>query len=223
VLLFLIGVVLSFIQQVRMSTQEQQAEVKAHEKEIRDQGDIKYTQGQLDSINKMLANVISSHASDSQDLTKDLLRGIMAASHGADHKDQMTDAQLCSRTTDLANKIRVFETDFSKSEESERDKWIRELSGATGAERQSLERNSFQQERQRSKDHEEKFVNDFLSDVKYDHDQIIDRLSAPQRDQLVGHNGQEEASISVGQLVGWETGYRFASYLDQLAKALCSK
>lgn len=74
IFIFLVSVVLGFVQQVRSTAQEKQTETKAHEKELRDSGEIKYMQGQLDSIGKIMSNL--SSGSDPKQ-TAAILKGIL--------------------------------------------------------------------------------------------------------------------------------------------------
>ena len=50
IFLFLIGLVLSIVQQVRITSAQQGADAVAHAKDIQNEGATKFTQGQLDSI-----------------------------------------------------------------------------------------------------------------------------------------------------------------------------
>ena len=74
--LFFVGLVLSVIQQVRMTTQQTLAESAAHDKDVRIEGDAKYTQGQLESINKVISSLVLSNTSTQE--VKDILRGIQS-------------------------------------------------------------------------------------------------------------------------------------------------
>lgn len=76
VFLFLISVVLAFIQQVRNSTQQQLAEQRAAQAELKSTGDIKYMQGQLDTTNRVLGIVAAN--SDPKQIAS-LLQGLLAA------------------------------------------------------------------------------------------------------------------------------------------------
>jgi hypothetical protein len=158
-----------------------------------------------------------------KDFAESVLKAIQAPKPALSQGSPVTDAQLCERTTTLAKKIRSFETDFSSSERAEEERTFQQMVGKTREEQFTLQQNDVQQETQRNQSHVGEFQSRFLSDVKYDHDQIIDRLPAAKRDQLTGHNGESETIISVGHLVGAETGYGVANYLDELANTLCSK
>jgi hypothetical protein len=74
--LFLLSIVLSFIQQVRNTTQQRAADGKAAQAELKSTGDIKYMQGELDSINKVLGT-LSANSDPKQ--TAAILKGIMPA------------------------------------------------------------------------------------------------------------------------------------------------
>jgi len=75
VFLFLVSVVLAFVQQVRSSTQQQLAEEKTAQAELKSTGDIKYMQGQLDTTNKILG-IVAANSDPKQ--TASLLQGLLA-------------------------------------------------------------------------------------------------------------------------------------------------
>jgi hypothetical protein len=73
VVLFLVSVLLAFVQQIRSTTQQLAAEQKAAQAELKSGGDIKYMQGQLDTMNRVLATVAAN--SDPKTMAR-LLRGV---------------------------------------------------------------------------------------------------------------------------------------------------
>lgn len=83
--LFLVAVILGFIQQVRQTSEQKEADEKANAAELRNEGNIKYMQGQLDSINKVLTTVVSQGGDSG--LGKALLKALAAqASAASSHK-----------------------------------------------------------------------------------------------------------------------------------------
>src|SRR5258708_7514868 len=75
VFLFMVSMILALVQQVRSSAQQQAAEQKAQQTERRSRGDIKDTQGQLDTMNRVLGNLASN--SDPKQ-TALLLQGLLS-------------------------------------------------------------------------------------------------------------------------------------------------
>jgi hypothetical protein len=171
----------------------------------------------------MLANVVSSHAPDTQGLTKDLLNGILAASHSSSGAQQMTDAELCNRTTTLAQQMRTFESESAAADRDKELKEFQEAVGKTQEERTAIWNRQSQERYQRMLTHDAQFENRFMSDAKYDQDRIFDRIPVKTRDEIVGHNGEAESVLRQSKFVGAGNGFMLASYLDELAKALCVK
>jgi hypothetical protein len=180
-------------------------------------------EGELKTTTEIMEGIAKTGIPGLREFATSVLNAIQFPKQASPQAPVITNAQLCQRATSLALKIRSFERGYNAREESERNNWLSQMAGKTQAEQIALERGSVQQEVQRMQNHRQEFVDKYMSDVKYDHDQIVNRLTPDQRDQLVRNNGNEEASISVGQLIGADSGYRTATYLDQLAKTLCSK
>lgn len=117
--LFLVGVVLAFCQQVRMTTLQTTADEKDHQKEVKNEGEIKYTQGQLDSINKVLAQAIQTGGAPDKSLTNALLKGAMQASQARSFGveppaiQRMTNAQLKAKVMDFVQQLRKMSADVS--------------------------------------------------------------------------------------------------------------
>lgn len=83
--LFVIAVVLGFIQQIRQTSQQEEVDEKTAAAELRNEGNVKYMQGQLDSINKVLTTVVSQGGDSG--LAKTLLKALAAqASAASSHK-----------------------------------------------------------------------------------------------------------------------------------------
>lgn len=106
----LIAIVLAFVQQVRLSEQIQKNEQIATAKEQKLTGEQKYTQGQLDSINKVLTAVVSNESTGSQQ--KVLLTGLLAAVKErppqSNEPQAVANAALKEETFAVARKIREF-------------------------------------------------------------------------------------------------------------------
>jgi hypothetical protein len=178
-------------------------------------------EGQVTTISGIMGGIAKTGIPGLKEFAESVLRAVQASKQ-VSAQSRITNAQLCERTTSLAKSIRSFEIDFGSTERTEQDKMMRQLNGATREQMIAINENYARQEMQRSQTHRDEFETRYLSDAKYDHDQIIDRLSAAQRDELTSRNGEAETIVSVGHLVGAMSAYGVANYLDGLAKTLCS-
>lgn len=123
VFLFLISLVLAFVQQVRNTAQQQAANQKATQAELRSTGEIKYMQGQLDSINKVLST-LSSNSNPQQ--TIGILKSLMLQpSKDVDIICQKLEAcpspELRKRALLLANRLDDLYLQFDKAAREEVD------------------------------------------------------------------------------------------------------
>jgi hypothetical protein len=178
--------------------------------------------GEVKATREIMEGIAKTGIPGLKEFAESVLQAVQAPKQALT-PSELTNAQLCERTTSLARNIRSFESDFNSAAGVERDKWIQSTAGKTREQMSTLQQNYFQQETQGRQAHGDEFIRRFLSDAKYDHDQIIDRLSAAKRDQLKSHNGEADLIIEVGHFVGAMQGYGVANYLDELAKTLCSK
>jgi hypothetical protein len=107
-----------------VTTQQHEAEKTVATEKFRNQGNVKYTQGQLDSINKVLVSVVNSGGTNG--LTASLLQGALKASEGSSHAkgveppaiQRMTNAQLRLRVIDFSNEMRRYKADQERFQES---------------------------------------------------------------------------------------------------------
>lgn len=120
IFLGVVGLVLGFVQQVRTTTQEHALEEKAQERDIRQEGDVKYTQGELDSVNKVLGQIYAAGASGTQTISKALLQGALAATsrnNGVEPPaiERMTNRQLREKVINFVNYLRQSCADHNRS------------------------------------------------------------------------------------------------------------
>ncbi len=110
VLVFLLCVALSVVQQVRSTTQEASRQVRDSQRDLVHMGNEKYMQGQLDSINRVLASLSQNSTPDK---TLSLLKSLMTATapptltkteYGA-----LNNVQLQNAAFKLANDLRELE------------------------------------------------------------------------------------------------------------------
>jgi hypothetical protein len=123
VVLFLLSVILSFVQQIRNTNQQIMRDSAASAIELRNNGDVKYMEGELASMNKVLGNI--STRSDPAQIVG-MLKGItlkppiQAPNQGLEPPgiQKMTNGQLRARVIEFANQMRKFESDHEQQEEA---------------------------------------------------------------------------------------------------------
>jgi hypothetical protein len=112
--LFLVSVVLAFVQQVRATHAQQVSDDKAHQLEVKNTGDVKYMQGQLDSINKVLGT-LSANSDPKQ--TASILRGLMPImASGKSALEKISDKQLQIKVLEFVRQMREFGNKFNQQE-----------------------------------------------------------------------------------------------------------
>jgi hypothetical protein len=134
VFLFVISVVLAFVQQTRNTTQQQLAAQIAHDKDLIGTGNIRYMQGQLDSINKVLGS-LSSQSDPRQivgilkSMSAPLVPTPSAAPQGVEAPaiQRMSNGQLRERVIQFANAMRQFDADSEIASEAQATKEMREM------------------------------------------------------------------------------------------------
>jgi hypothetical protein len=104
-LLFVVSLILAFIQQVRITTQQAESVKEVHEKELKSNGDIKYMQGELDSIGNVLKvsgqGDPATVASILKSITVSTTRGVEAPAI-----ERMTNQQLRAKVIEFARALR---------------------------------------------------------------------------------------------------------------------
>ena len=120
ILLFLVSVVLAFVQQVRNSSQQKIAEQAATTEKLEASGSAKYTQGELDSINKVLTALVQSKPSNGDDY-KETIRALLqvtktASSAGPVGLKGLSNSELKSKALGLVADIGTVEQQFERDE-----------------------------------------------------------------------------------------------------------
>ena len=70
-------------------------------------------------------------------------------------------------------------------------------------------------------EHTKQFHAKYMVMAKYYKDLLLDRLSASQREFLIGKNSQADMNLDSQELAGGFNEYGIAAYLDQLATYAC--
>ena len=113
VFLCLVGVGLSFYQQIRFTKAQTIADQTVQTERLQQEGEVKYTQGELDSINRVLGQVVATGNSGTQTIAKALLQGALSAtssrSNGVEPPaiERMTNEQLRTKVIGFANALRA--------------------------------------------------------------------------------------------------------------------
>jgi hypothetical protein len=214
ILIFLLCVGLSFVQQVRDTTAKESARAQSQQRDLQSSGEIKYMQGELDSINRVLGT-LSSNSNPNQ--VAAVLKSLMP------EETKLSRKQLCNRATALAQKIRLFQSEFESQEMDASMRESQEFAGKTREELRARGQQIALERERRNDNHTFEFRNQYMSDAKYIHDQIMNRLTVEQRDALANRNKNAESNLSLSMLSGAFNEYQIAGYLDELAKTLCSQ
>ena len=119
--LFIFSVLLAGYQQVRATSQQRETEQKAAQEKLLSEGEVKYTQGQLDSINKILASVVQQGGAESRSLEAALVKGALGASvisrpvNQVPAIKQLSNDDLQKRAISMANSIREIDREERNS------------------------------------------------------------------------------------------------------------
>ena len=224
VLLTVAGIVLAFAQQVLLTKEQKEADDKASARELRMVGDTKFTQGQLDSINKVLTAVISgSEKSKSGDvgLVKELLKALQAQTGNAGNQQQpYSNSQLRDAALDLARRLREFQKSTADA--------LQNISDTYRQRTMTAMKNNDKQEADR-------IFNQYTSDISnlYNGDrsdfvglraealnmrtQLLNRLPPQAENQRV------KDVLDKGSLAGVYPVYEVATYFERLARLLPEK
>jgi hypothetical protein len=129
----------------------------------------------------------------------------------------VSNKQLCDRASDLAKRIRDFQNKF----EAVRREALYTPLPVKAEERRAVWDKQIQEDRRQYEEHDVQFRNEFFGDAKYLKDLMLAKLPVDKHDVLVKNNGQAEANLSTGMMVGAFNEYGIANYLDEIAKTLC--
>ncbi len=118
--LALMAIVLAFIQQVRFTTQQQKSDYISQQRDSELKGENKYTQGQLDTLTKVLTSMNSSLTGDSG--YKTMVSALLSAARSNSTSrpigveppaiQRMSNDQLRSKVIEFANALRKESSDY---------------------------------------------------------------------------------------------------------------
>lgn len=133
------------------------------------------------------------------------LNTVTASSRTVPTSHEITNEEVCRQATVMAGDIRLFQSKYDLAERE--DLFLR--------------RRTIEEQVQADREHESEFTNTYLAKAKYLRDLFVDRLPPKTSDMLRSANGQADGSLSISNLSGAFSESFIASYLDELAAALC--
>lgn len=220
VALTLIGIVLAFAQQVLLTKEQKEADEKGNAREVRMISDTKFTQGQLDSINKVLTAVISK--SGDSGLVKEVLKALagQAAQAGNSGQQSYSNSQLRDAALDLARRLREFQLRFSVASQDLLESYRKKAMAAVQNKDKEESSRLFNEHRAAidALDNSEKA--DFVplrAESLNMRSQLLNRLPPQPEDRIVKGVLDDEF------LGGAEPLYKVSSYFERLARLLPDK
>lgn len=179
-----------------------------------------YTKGQLDSL-----SLTVGHLGQPSAQSEALADGIRQMAHASAQKAAdltASNRDLCARARELGNKIRHFEEEFQEMRKLEAEQYRQQMVNAkTEAERIELFRQQGQQEIQEEQAHEAAFRSNYISEAKYLHDLLLTRIPPQTAADLLRNNEKADIVLTISSPVGVFSEYVTATYLDELANAVC--
>lgn len=216
------GIVTSLLTWLQMSRADQTH--GREQKELRDRLDQslltqQYTKGQLDSLALMVGKMGQPNSNNSE-----LAAAIrqMAQAKAQDVADlKASNSEACKRAHAQAQAIRDFRDQYDSSSRSDQESYMARYAQAPQASRDAIWSEMAKREFAAYQNHEAQFRNKFLSDAKYLRDLLFERLPPKTADSLRAQNGEAEADLQIGMRAGASDERGVATYLDELADALC--
>lgn len=213
VFLFLVAVVLGFVQQVMLTSQQKKSDDKAAASELRSNGEIRYMQGQLDSINKVLTTTVSK--SGDSGLAKDLLKAL--ASQASDAAKPYSNSQLRDAALDLARRLREFQFRFATDEAKMYQTYFPQIAAANknkDTEAADKIQGQLVSAEVALHNREQMEFGSLRAEAMNMRTQLLNRLP-PQPDNMM-----VQLVLDRGVLAGASPIYEVASYIEQLARLL---
>jgi hypothetical protein len=214
--LFIVSLVLAFCQQVRITAQQAVSVKDAHEKELNSEGNIKYMQGELDSIGKVLTvsgqGDPATVASILKSITVPTSRGVEAPAI-----ERMTNQQLRKKVTDFANALRKECANYTAQVESQALSRRGENKALSQEEGKKLLQEEFNQSVAMSNSLNLRLQQHYIGDANQYKDELLRRLG-PQDSLLPSEQTFWLGGNAIN--VGYWQARGTADYLELLAKKL---
>jgi len=210
---------------VRNDQAEQRRQDDHTQEQIRNEGDLKYMQGQLDSMNKVLGNLSAN--SDPRQVVSALRSVLLTAQNERPALQKMSNKKLRDVVIAFANQLRGLNARYGRQEEASSAQWMQDGSnirhGATQPkpEQMQAEQQAFQSMIQRDTAISNQFQLDYKQSFAVDavsyRDELIRRLGPqPPPDQ----NSQIHIPMSLSGWIAPQSVDATAFYLETLAKKL---
>lgn len=176
-----------------------------------------YTKGQLDSILLMVGQCSQS----SPQLAVAIRQ--MAQSNAQNAADlKASNIELCKRAREMAQKIRDFEAQYNTAEQAVEVKQSQQQRLArTREELNNLINSDMQRRYTAGNAHDAEFRSKYMPQAKYLRDLLMSRIPPKMSETLIDNNGQAEMNLNYSTLSGAWNEYGIATYLDELANAVC--
>lgn len=214
---FLLCVSLSFVQQVRNTTQEQARENRDNQKDLTNTGNEKYMQGQLDSINKVLVT-LSSNSNPNQ--TVAILKSLIPEmpqiiAPGQSALEKMSNKQLRSSVLSFVSRLRDSVSKYNRQQQDSMNQYQTELAQQprTDTTNQTAFLQMTQREMALSNQFQTDYKSSFAADASSYRDELIRRLG-PQPPR----SGTFNVPLSVDGWIVPMSVDATATYLEELAK-----
>lgn len=214
--LFIVSLILAFIQQVRITTQQSVSVKEAHEKELNSEGNIKYMQGELDSIGKVLTvsgqGDPATVASILKSITVSTTRGVEAPAI-----ERMTNQQLRKKVIDFSNLLRKECANYTGQVESQMYSRRGQNKALSQEEGKKLLQEDFNQSIAMSNSLNLRLQQYYVGDANQYKNELLRRLG-PQNSLLPSEQTFWLGANSIN--VGYWQARGTADYLEVLAKRL---
>jgi len=216
--LFVISVILAFVQQVRSTSQQLAAEQKAEQAELKSSGEIKYMQGQLDSINKVLSTV-SANSNPQQ--TIGLLKGLIQPTRELSRPaiERMSNSDLRGRIREFASQMRNWDAASEETDRKLSDDHLVAMrkAGSDEAARAKEWAQYTQSFTQRDVGYKNEYNNQFVATAISYRDELIRRLGPQPVEDFLTRPMALEGTVMHRTVVAT------ANYLEKLANKLPEK
>lgn len=220
VFLFLVSIVLAFVREVRSTAQQRAADQKAAQAELRSTGDIKYMQGQLDSINKVLST-LSSNSNPQQAIG--ILKSLIPHSGELARPaiERMSNKDLRGRISAFASQMRNWNAKWEQADEAFEQNQQAENMKIPLSDKAAMQQH-FLKESQQSAQRSIQFRNEYNNQFA--------ATAITYRDELIRRLGPQPIETGMNRPLALDEGWierqsviATANYLEKLANKLPDK
>jgi hypothetical protein len=176
-----------------------------------------YTKGQLESLSLTVGQCNQS----SPQLAVAIKQ--MAQANAQNASDlKASNAELCKRTYTKAEDIRRFQAKYESDRQAvEMQDLAKQRAATTDQASRELLNNMRQRDWMSQQSHDLEFRSKYMPGAKYLRDLLMSRIPPKMSETLVNNNGQAEMNLAFSTFSGNANEYGIATYLDELANAVC--